>query len=344
MSKDGLSASCVIYVPFESSEYIDYASVDFESSFFADDLPSDIVTKKTKLTYNSYIFKNRSVPAVPDNFKLFEQDSFVITVDEDSNSWTWLIKEDALLDVASFAAQIDKKRHYYDLDFVFVSLSQDYINSLGFGAVFQESASYLSAFDAFFTTNGLQLIHKGITMDFTFEKTRSQARVLSSPVIRTTAFKDFVFKTVDRIPYEQTVVNEGVSTTSYQFIEAGFSLKGRLYEFSDHLRLDLEQSNGNPSTDSADGIPTIEEQFINTSLDLRIDQWTVAGGVRTSRLLKSKGLLSKRDNSSDDLLYIFVRPRDRVRSIPRAIPLDEYSIFELSEQDRGALLPPLKNN
>ena len=215
------------------------------------------------------------------------------------------------------------------------------MNSLGISSTFQESASYLSAFDFMFVANGLQLLHKGVTINLDFEKGGSKARVLSSPVIRVTAFQDFSFKTVDRIPYEQTVINEGVTTTSLQFIEAGFTLSGRLLKFSDHLKLDLNQSNGNPTTIDNDGVPTIEEQTITTSLDLRLDQWTVVGGVRTSRLFSSSSLLSRRSASTDDLLYIFVRPRDRVKPIPRAIPVEEFNIYEMDSR-ASSLLPGVR--
>lgn len=299
-------------------------------------LPPIAPPRELVLESGHYIFKNRNVPPVPNEITIYDRSTLLITADEETNSWVWSVADTSKFNISEFAKSLDLavSFKFYDLDFVFVSVSQEYVNSLGIGAMFNEGA-FLNTFDAFFSAQGLQLTYNGFSSFLDFEKNSNEVRIVSSPTIRCQLSNEFEFSTLDRIPITNTEVVNNVPITTTQFVDAGFSISGTLLPFSDDLRLDFVQRNGVPVvTDSA--TPTIDQQTLRSSADLKVSMWTLLGGVKTSRLIKNKGFLSRSESHSDDLLYIFVRPRDRVKPIPRAIVIDDpHSIIE----DSQGLLP-----
>jgi len=119
--------------------------------------------------------------------------------------------------------------------------------------------------------------------------------------------------------------SEGVVSTAYEYRDVGLGLDGTVRKMEGGTyRIELTQRNGSvEATTGRDAAvpPQLREQVLKTALLLEVGRWACVGGVRSWRTETKKRLLGSEEREEQDLLLVFVRPRQFLQAIPRAWPV-----------------------
>lgn len=266
-----------------------------------------------------YTFERRNVPPPPFGNSPSDPDGLRIAVDQVTNSWLFRGPWPDVEQAKRMASALDQAQAEIDLDFVLLAVSEDVVKSWGFGVQFREGASWLSALGLEYSGATLTIASGDWSFTADLRDASSGVRLLSSPVVRCMTGEPFNFATDQQVPVESLSRSEGVVTSAFEYRPIGLGLSGVVRQAGDRFRLQLLQRNGavDALAETTEGQPpTLREQQLETVLQLELDRWACAGGVRSWRDESGKGLLGRRKDESQDLLLVFVRPRVSLASSP----------------------------
>jgi hypothetical protein len=279
-----------------------------------------------------YVFRFRTVPPSPFNNGVSTLGSakdarnFQLGIDEVSNAW---VMRGPPLEVDQYermAKALDLPQDELDLDFLMVSVSEDWLRGFGVAVHFQEGASWSSLFGIDAEGSTLRFASQSVAIDATLGESTAAVRLVSSPVVRTMTGEKWSFSADTQVPVAVLSRGEGVVTTSYEYRDVGLGLDGIVRRMGDReYKLELVQRNGAVDTQAGpSGMPPqLREQVLKTSVMLGLAQWSCVGGVRSWRIEKRKRLLGSEEKEEQDLLLVFCRPRVSLGHIPRAWPVGE---------------------
>jgi len=305
-----------------------------------------------------YTFRNRPVPPPP-----FGRDKSAIgssrdanglelSVDQGANSWIMRGPSTEVMEVARIAEVVDVVQDELDLDFLLITVSETWLRSFGVSAAYQEGAAWLPSFSLSDGSGGLRLASGGFAVDLTASMSDSSASVYSAPVVRCVTGEKWSFGADREIPIESTTRADGVQQSSYSYRSVGLGFSGSLAKAGPKgaYRLQVEQRNGD--VESSGGVdklpPVIRSQLLQTSLVVEIGRWSCVGGVSSWRKEKKKRLIGVSDSEEQNLLLVFVRPRDALSLAPVAHAVGQGpehldpltgNAWDLGP-DESALLPP----
>ena len=183
---------------------------------------------------------------------------------------------------------------------------------------------------------------------------RGMLEIVDEPYMQLIQARPSVITTGEEIAIPSTTVNQGVSQTSVEFKNVGLSLGVTPYFLDNNrVRLLVEQKNDVVgSTIEIDGnpIPEISTQSLNTSVEMRMGEVIVLGGVESAKREKRRGWLHKREERTVGHLYVVAAVYS---TIPKAVPVldvgDDFPVHPFRPQRDLApwlgsdnLLPSLK--
>jgi hypothetical protein len=279
-----------------------------------------------------YVFMNRAVPESPFNKGVSTTGSakdermFQLGVDEVSNAW---VMRGPPLEVEQYermAKALDIPQDEVDLDFLLVSVSEDWLRGYGVSVHFQDGASWASLFGIDAEGSTLRFASHSVAIDAQLGESNAAVRLVSSPVVRTVTGEKWEFSADTKVPVAILARGEGVVSTSYEYRDVGLGLNGLIRKMGDgQYKLDLTQRNGavDAQAGAAGQPPQLREQVLKTSIMLGLSEWSCVGGVRSWRVETRKRLLGKEEKEEQELLLVFCRPRMSLGSIPKAWPVGE---------------------
>lgn len=298
------------------------AAPSFSASHGAPDIEAVLV----------YTFKNRPVPPAPFGRATSslgsgkDTDGLELSVDLGSNSWIMRGPPQSVNQLEKIAQYLDVTQTEIDLDFLLCAVSESWLRAAGITAAYQDGASWLSAFSLGHEGSTLRLESNGLAVDLSLEDSNSSARLVSAPVVRCVTGEPWEFSADQQVPVESVQRSEGIVSTSFQYQQVGLGFSGVLQKAgpTNSFRLALTQRNGSadePKTETSP--PSLRTQTLRTSLVVEIGRWSCVGGVGSWKTTKKRRLLGFSESEEQDLLLIFVRPRDSLQVAPRAFPVGD---------------------
>lgn len=281
---------------------------------------ASVAVEETEL--ESYVFAQRVVPSPP-SFLRGENTRLLVEQDLESNSWVWMGSPVLGAKILQLAKLYDKQQVEFDLDFVFVLVSEDDLKEFGVSAIFvDEGAAWLNSLRLEGGEGSLRLASGGLGVELNFACDVGSISVLSRPTVRVVSGSKFQFSTDTQVPVPQTQIIDGVTQNSIEYKAIGFGLDGVCTLVGGRIKLALVQRNGSLLNRNVEGAPAPEfgEQTLSTSAFLEWWAWSPVGGIQVDREEISKGILSSRKEKSRDYLIVFARPRDALKAPPRALP------------------------
>jgi|GEM_PF-3822054 len=307
------------------------------------------LAKKQAVHLQSLPFLNRPVPDLSalSSGENVNPDSFNIIVDKTSNAWIVQGNDEFIESMRSFVERLDVKSQILDLDFLLVAVRESKLREMGLQGLMREGANFLDSVDLEFDKFGLSLGLSDVRLDFNFGRKNDDVSVVSLPVVRAFTGVPFVFKNVEEVPVSTVSRQDGIETTSYDFKEVGLMFSGEVNVVGQKLHLALNGENGSfAQSRLPDALipPIFRKSSFQTQSFVTWNSWTVMAGMIVERSSVVRGLLSKKKESSRDLLLVFVRPRFQLKPIPRAIPVgfdavDDPQKHPLTNRDSLDLLP-----
>lgn len=296
--------------------------------------------KKNEVMTFAVPFLNR--PVLPlsalSSSEAINTDSFNIIVDKLSNSWIVKGNQEFIDSTVELVKRLDQSPQTLDLDFLVVAINEEKIRRLGLTGMFQDGASYLNSIDLTFDTFGLNLALGNTNLTLDFQHTDEETFVVTLPVERVTTGAQFEFGNVDRIPIQTLTVSDGISQSGFDYKSVGLTFKGQLNKVSERYYLELDHSVGSVVGEYTSSAPPVfRESSSRSQAFVELNMWSVMSGMMVERSTWSRGILSRKKSNTRDLVLVFVRPRDQLRAIPKAIPC-------LPDADVHPLLPPLEDS
>lgn len=302
-------------------------------------------------SYAVYIFANRTAPPAPFAMSVSTDKQSSVSVDPGANAWVMRGSPSEVEMLKAMAKALDVASEEIDLDFVLVAVSEQWLDSIGLSVLFNEGASYLSAFSLDGSGGSLRLSSGNVAVSLTYQDASESVALVAAPVVRCMTGDPFSFSNDTELPVPSLARSEGVVTSGVDYRSVGLGITGTVRALpGGSYRLVLEQRNGTIGKTVAVGgadVPQAQTQTLKTSVVVERDRWSCAGGVRTSRTITRKRLLGKSEEQTEDLLLVFVRARSSLELTPRAFPVDMERPetandlpFEPSSLDHP-LLPPM---
>lgn len=180
---------------------------------------------------------------------------------------------------------------------------------------------------------------------------RGVLEIVDEPYMQLIQARRSVIATGQEIAIASTTVNQGVSQTNVDFKQVGMSLAVTPYFLEkERVRLVVEQKNDVVgSTIQIDGnpVPEISTQSLKTSVEMRLGNVLVLGGVESAKRETRRGWLTRKDERAVGHLYVVAAIYS---TIPKAVPaLDVGEDFPLHPSrphtsprawlDQGNILP-----
>lgn len=279
-----------------------------------------------------HIFKNRPVPPAPfgrNNTTVGsgkDEDGLELSIDQGSNSWILRGPPEVVAQVSKIAQYLDVTQTEIDLDFLLCAVSESWMRAAGLTAAYQSGASWLSAFSLGESGGTLRLESNGLAVDLALEDSDSSARLVSAPVVRCVTGEPWEFSADQQVPIESVQRSEGIVSSAFEYRDVGLGFSGVLQKAGPNnaFRLALTQRNGTVDEQkSEDRPPGMRTQTLKTSLVVEIGRWSCVGGVGSWRTSKKRRILGFSESEEQDLLLVFVRPRDALQIAPKAFPVGQ---------------------
>jgi hypothetical protein len=167
--------------------------------------------------------------------------------------------------------------------------------------------------------------------------------VVQNPYVRLTHLKPAIIEAISEFPVPQTTVSNGLAQTSIEFRKVGlqFSVSPRFLG-GNRVALDVTQKNGvvgNPVEIGGNEIPVVDTQTVSSTVELDIGQGIVLGGVKTSRLRHSKGLLRDKVEASNGVFYVVL---STTSEIPKARPVGSAPVLDPTHGLGASMVLPLR--
>lgn len=291
-------------------------------------------------SYFVYIFANRTAPPAPFSMSVSTDKQSAVSVDEGANAWVMRGSPSQVDMLKAMAKSLDVAAEEIDLDFVLVAVSEQWLDSIGLSVLFNEGASYMSAFSLDGSGASLRLASGNVAVNLSYQDASEAVALVASPVVRCMTGEPFRFSNDTELPVPALARSEGIVTSGIDFRSVGLGIGGVVRTLPNgSYRLNLEQRNGTIGKTVAVGgsdVPQAQTQTLKTSVVVERDRWSCAGGVRTSRTITRKRLLGKSEEQTEDLLLVFVRARSSLELTPRAFPID----LERAQQANDLPLEP----
>ena len=278
-----------------------------------------------------YTFKNRPVPPPPFGRaesglgSSADRRGLELSVDSGANSWILRGSPQQVEQLKRIASIVDVEQTELDLDFLLIAVSEDWLRSIGVSAAYQEGAAWLPSFSLDASGASLRIASDAFSIDVSAQASNSSARLVSSPVVRCVTGEPWQFSADQQIPVAALQRSEGVVSTSYNYQSIGLGFSGTVQKAGPKgaYRLNLNQRNGNVENTVKDATapPAFRSQMLQTSLVIELGRWSCIGGVSSWSIEKQKKLFGASEKEAQDLLLIFVRPRDSLNVAPRAYPV-----------------------
>ncbi|NWK54253.1 hypothetical protein HW115_01415 [Verrucomicrobiaceae bacterium N1E253] len=135
-----------------------------------------------------------------------------------------------------------------------------------------------------------------------------QMEIVDQPYLQLVQAQESLITTGEEIAIPSTTSNQGVTETSVEFKTVGLSLAVTPWFLDQQrVRLAVMQENGVVGNyRKIDGveIPEVFKQTLKTSVELRLGQTMVLGGVETAKREQGKGWLYKKDHRQVGHLYV----------------------------------------
>lgn len=136
----------------------------------------------------------------------------------------------------------------------------------------------------------------------------SRVQLLQEPHCRLYDGKEARIESLEEVPIRSTTISNGLATTSIDYKRVGLEMVVMPRFFANDLvRLDVTQIGGLVGrTVDIDGaeVPILQTQKVASSLSLTVGQAFVLGGVRSTRVRKARGILSRSDEFESGILYV----------------------------------------
>jgi len=178
--------------------------------------------------------------------------------------------------------------------------------------------------------------------------------IVDEPYMQLIQARKSTITTGEEIAIASTTVNQGVSQTSVEFKKVGLSLGVTPYFLAhDRVRLNVEQKNdvvGSSLVIDGNPVPEISTQSLNTSVEMRLGQIIVLGGVESAKRETRRGWIHKKDERTIGHLYVVAAVYS---TAPKALPVldvsDDFPIHPTRQRpvkafidDAPGLLPKLR--
>lgn len=167
------------------------------------------------------------------------------------------------------------------------------------------------------------------------------AQVVQSPYVQLQDGQAAVVESTQDYPVASSVLSNGVTQTSVSFKKIGLTLNVTpQFLERDRVCLHVEQGNGVISSTVNIGnnqVPVVDTQKVSSVVTLDMDQSVVLGGIKSSKITRSKGIFHDTATVETGSLYVILSVSS---DIPKALPaiIDYPSVFPLGSD--GMVLPP----
>jgi len=133
-------------------------------------------------------------------------------------------------------------------------------------------------------------------------------QLLQEPMLRLVHRTESRIESTEEVPIPSTTVSNGIATASIEYRKVGLEL-AVTPEFlgSDRLRLNCLQIGGivgRTVTVSGNEIPVLQTQKLQSHVELTVGQTVLLGGVKTSRSVQRRGLLSVGDEQQTGYTFV----------------------------------------
>jgi len=296
---------------------------DEVKSRFEPDLEEEEVKKES----GTYRFVNRRVP-VFDN-TLSPSTSVSVLVDGSDNRWVWFGKPEDNDQLLSLAIAIDTPVEQLDLDFVLVSVSHERLKRYGLTAIFAEGASVFTAAELGFDIFTGSLALGNISLGASFQNAVAGSWIVSSPQIRTAFGEPFAFESGNEVPIESTVVSDGVVSSDFTYRSVGLGFSGEVAKVGNRIDARIRFTNSLIVDGSRElSAPEFQTQSATLRGFLEWHRWSLFAALKVDAESLRKGIFSKRSSKTEDLLLVFIRPRDTLLNskaliVPKRLDFDD---------------------
>lgn len=216
---------------------------------------------------------------------------------------------------------------------VFVRKDQQDSFALGFKmGAFDPSDSFQLSGKTFAGTMGIGSVEASLDL----LHARGVVEVVQAPYLALTSGEKSQIVTGEEIAVPIVTINQSVTQTTVEYRKVGLTLDLFPQFLNDEkLRLHIKQTNGIIGQYRDVGgfeVPELTNQVLETTIETRVGQVHVLGGVESSQYTKVKGILSYKREKQDGYLYVVLATYS---NIPVAQPVLD------SVPAGSSLLPPV---
>ncbi len=214
----------------------------------------------------------------------------VTNVDSKSNSIIVTDTREGLVQIENLLPAMDRKPQQVDIEAKIVEVTLDDDTKLGIswdytGTKNQNTVSTAGDLTQAGTTMSLSFLHSEaaylLSAQISALASKNKLKVLSTPHIVTLNNESASINVIDQIPYSVSSVNQGIVTTSFQFVTPGVKLSVKPTINADQritLKVVPEISNAG-STSSPNAPPTVQTRNADTTVLLRDGETIAIGGL-----------------------------------------------------------------
>jgi len=306
--------------------------------------PQQPATTTTPVAVRYVDFKFRPMPTT-EQVNQIAQAGLTVTIDPVSRSMFLRGPYDVVADVGDYYAKTDKVPADCALRGWIVFVSDTDAKAFDITAAFNLPTASTTDFQALLESGKmiLDLTAGDLRASISFLSESEGVQLLQEPQLRLVHQTESRIESTEEVPIPTTTISNGLATASIDYKKVGLEL-AVTPEFlsSDRVRLNVLQIGGivgRTVTVEGNEIPVLQTQKLQSHVELSVGQTVLLGGVKTSRQVKTKGILSRGYDLQQGYTFVVL---STYHDAPKAVlPGQESEIFGIpSPADfDGSLLP-----